>query len=342
MTDVTHKEELDKIFADKDKEIPVAILVQPAPDPDCLGAAAGFQFLLREAYGLSSKIYHKSEVSHPQNRSMVNVLNLELCKKNDLVGEVYSAVVVLDTDLSNTGYKSDNLTAPDVRIDHHSMDRDDKAALEDVRAVGSTCSLVWEYLKALEISLEKSADVATAMVLGIKTDTQDFSSSNTTDVDLEAFRDLTVHVDRDKLATLIRYPIPESIFQSEATALSSMQKKGSVLVSSVGALSPRQRDHIPIIADHFARIDDIQTVVILGLVENSLVASVRSEDSRVNVSDFCADVFGAEYSGGKHGSGGASVPLGTLGRLIVSEDARDVMHQEILNTVAAKIFDTLE
>jgi len=342
MIETKQKEAMDAIFSSLDKSIPVAILLQPAPDPDCLGAAAGFSLLLKEKYDLHSKTYHTAEISHPQNRSMVNVLNLELIKSMTINNEKYSATVVLDSDLTNTGYRTSELLVPDVRIDHHAMDRDDRATLEDIRVVGSTCSIVWDYLNSFGISLSNAGDVATAMVLGIKTDTRDFSSPDTTDLDLEAFRSLTTCVDRDKLAVLIKYPIPESIFQSEAIALRTMQKKGSILVASVGSLSPRQRDHIPITADRFARIDDIQTVVIIGLVDNCITVSVRSEDSRVNVPDFCAEVFGQENSGGKHGSGGANIPLGILGSLILSEDARENMQQEILNNLAAKIFKTLE
>jgi len=150
------KDAMDNLFAETDKTKSIAILVQPSPDPDCLGAAAGFQLLLKEVYGLHGQIYHHGEVSHPQNKSMVNVLAIELCRADSLIDKDIVATIVIDTDLSNSGFKSDKLLIPDVRIDHHDMTRDDKAKIEDVRSVGASCSIVWEYLDIFIVSLNSS------------------------------------------------------------------------------------------------------------------------------------------------------------------------------------------
>lgn len=332
---------VDEVFSSFDKTKPVAILMQPSPDPDCIGAAAGLSFLLKEKYEIDSDIYYRGEVSHPQNRSMVNVLSLDLKKELEINKEDYSAIAVVDTDLHNTGYTFEGVENPDIRIDHHHTNRDQGTVFNDVRNVGSTCSIIWEMLKELGVNIEGNPNVATAMVLGIKTDTYDFSSPNTAPLDLEAFRDLMSYVDRDKLASLIRYPIPENFFGTEAKALSTMQKRGSALVASVGNIPVKHRDHIPIIADHFARIDDIQTVVILGLVGDGLVASVRSDDSRVNVADFCEEIFGSNYSGGKQGSGGATIPLGDIGSFIVGKEAREELQKEMVKNITEKVFNFL-
>lgn len=336
--------EANEFFQKVDPDATVAILVQPNPDPDCLGAAAAFSLLLQEKFGLKSKTYYLGEVSHPQNKSMVNILNLRLSKGESFNISDFAATVVLDTDLKNTGFSTDSFTSANIRIDHHLMDRDNGGCIEDVRLVGSTCSLVWEWLKAYNISLSNYADIATAMVLGIKTDTVDFSSETTSDLDFEAFRDLIPYVDRDRLARLNVYPLPKSLFEHESFALSCKKVRNSVLVSYVGNLVPQKRDEIPIIADRFVRMDGISTAVILGIIENDLIASVRSTDSRVSVANLCADVFGEDFSGAKAGSGGARVPLDSMTPvkgMRLSDEAKELMYSELFRHYSDRIFAEL-
>lgn len=335
----TIKKNLDDMFGSLDKGSQVALLVQPSPDPDCLGAAAGFGLLLKEVYGLAGVIHHLGEVSHPQNKSMVNVLRMHL-QKGELNPAAYTAFAVLDTDLTGTGFKSKQVPKAQIRIDHHDMDRDE-FVLNDVRNVGSACSIVWEYLTIFKIPIEEHPDVATAMVLGIKTDTGDFSSPNTAELDFEAFRHLIPMVDKESLAKINNYPIPKAVLEAEATALSSMHERGSVVVASVGILNAHKRDIIPIIADRFIRLDNVNTVVILGIVDNHLLASVRSTDSRHNVSDLCAEVFGTEFSGAKNGSGGARAPLGLAGAMTKDDKAREAMNEEITHNIAQTVFEVL-
>lgn len=337
-------DKIDEIFLPLEEDTVVAILVQYNPDPDCLGAAAGFSLFLSERYGLKSKTYHLGEVSHPQNKSMINVLHLKLSKGESFDKEKHPVTVVLDTDLTGTGFATEEFTHANIRIDHHSMDRDPNSILEDVRTVGSTCSIVWDWLKDANISLENNADVATALVLGIKTDTVEFSSDNTTDLDFEAFRNMISCVDRDRLAKLAAYPLPTSVFENESKAFDLKVVKSSVLVSFVGSLVPQKRDEIPIIADRFIRMDGINTCIIMGIVEDCLIASVRSTDSRVNVALLCEEVYGEEYSGAKEGSGGAKVPLSPLTfvkDMELSEEAKAVMEMELFRHYTDKIFLSL-
>lgn len=340
--DVDKQDPEDAELNEADLGKPVAILLQHSPDPDCLGAARGFAVLLQEVYGLSSKIYHYGEVSHPQNRSMINVLHIELFNGDDFNLEEHSRTVVLDTDLSSTGFNKRGLQSVDVRIDHHSMDRDEDPQLKDVRlTVGSTCSIVWQYLKEFGVDLKEHADVATALVLGIKTDTMDFTSTNTSELDMEAFRNLLPFVDKVALAKLTKYMLPKIQFETESKAFAAKEIRETVLISSIGETNEHNRDIISTIADRFARMDGISTVVILGVIDAHLVASVRSEDTRINLSKFVSEVFGKKFSGAKEGAGGARVPLGPAFELITNQEVKDKVMDEIVTSVKEKIFQFL-
>jgi nanoRNase/pAp phosphatase (c-di-AMP/oligoRNAs hydrolase) len=343
---VDHKEEvnknkMDEIFSNISNEEMVAILIHPSPDPDCLGAAQGFAVLLKEIYGISSKIFHLGEISHPQNRSIKNVLHIQLEDGRDLNPNDFSAVVVLDTDLDGTGLKSEKLKDVDVRIDHHITDRGNGAKLKDVRTVGSTCSIVWDYLRAFDVKLEDYKDEATAMVLGIKTDTLDFTRADTSDLDLEAYRSLLPLVDKNSLAKVINYPLPKSLFEIEAKAFKNRNVRGTTLVSFIGDITPHNRDMIPTIADRFSRIDGVSTAIIMGLIENDITVSVRSDDARVDVHDLCVGAFGKENAGGKDGSGGARFHLGPAFELVEDRDVKEKVKSEVVSQLTEKIFEAL-
>lgn len=323
------------------KKKPIAILLQNNPDPDCIGAAAGFSLLVREKFGLKCNSFYKGDVSHPQNKSMLNTLGIEISKVADIDLSKHCAIVVLDTDLQSTGFAKEGLVSPNIRIDHHDMRPSEATALEDIRPVGSTCSLIWDYLRQAEIDMSSHADVVTALVLGIKTDTLEFSAENTSDLDYEAFRSLIPHVDRSKMARLTKYILPQSLFEHESRAYSNHIIKNSVLVTSIGHISPLRRDDIPMVADRFSRMDAISTVIVLGFIEDYMVASVRSQDSRVNVYDLCCALFGKDFCGAKAGSGGAKVPLGMMSRMIGGDELRNAVEKSMLEHIASKLFSYL-
>ena len=104
------KEKMGEVFGNLNKDSVVGILIQRFPDPDAIGSAAGFAVLLKEIYELESKIYHYGKVSHPQNKSLVNVLHIDLNQGEDLDPKSIAKTVVLDTDLMATGFMENELT----------------------------------------------------------------------------------------------------------------------------------------------------------------------------------------------------------------------------------------
>ena len=337
------KDKLNKIFEKLDKDSTVAILLQQSPDPDCLGAASGMSVLLKSVYGLNTKIFHYGEVSHPQNKCIKKLLHISLNHGDEFNPSDYSATMVLDTDLTSTGFKSDRFSKIDLRIDHHEMDdRDEEPQLSDVRSVGSTCAIVWEYLKEFNVSLEQEPNAVTAMLLGIKTDTLDFTSDDLSDLDMEAFRSLLPFVNKDLLAKINKFPLPKEVFEKEAEAFQARKVIETTLVSYIGEISAHSRDLISTIADRLTRLAGINTVVIMAVIEDHLQASIRSDDSGVDVADLCEKVFGKEFGGSKGGtSGGARVPLNKTFQYIKDKDVREKVIHQIFLVHRDHIFETL-
>jgi nanoRNase/pAp phosphatase (c-di-AMP/oligoRNAs hydrolase) len=337
-----NKQKMDEIFEELNGELPVSILLHNSPDPDCMGAAAGIVVLLKHSYGLTSKIYHFGEVSHPMNKCLKNVLHIQLNSGDDFEPDQTSAVVVLDTDLTATSFK-EKVNKADVRIDHHHLERDSDPRFSDIRAVGSTCAIVWEYLKEFNIPMADNSNAATAMVLGITTDTKDFTSEDTTELDMTAYRELLPFVNRESLAKVNAFELPKILFKIEANAFQSREIKNSSLVASIGEQGIHNRDIIPMIADRFVRMVGINTVFIMGIIENNLVVSIRSGDNRVDVGEVCVKVFGKGFSGSKEGggSGGARVPLNDLFKYIHDAEVRAGVVEQVFSSFKTKIFAVL-
>ena len=335
------RKKLDKIFKELDVELPVFILTHTHPDPDAMASAVGMSVLLKVAYGLTSKIYHLGEVSHPQNRSMRNILHVTLHDGREIDDDNFSAIVVVDTDLEGTGMKSEKICKADLRVDHHNMDRSNGAKVSDVRSVGSSSGIVAEYLKEYNVDLSEHSDCATSLVLGIKSDTNDFTGLDTSELDMESYRFLLPYVNKESLSKVIQYTLPKVVFEMEAKAFAEKEIKNTTLVSFLGDIKSINRDVLSTVADRLIRMDAITTVVILGVIDGFVVASIRSFDSRVNVNDLAVAVFGKENAGGKDFAGGARLPLGQAFDLLTDEETINKVKNEVINKIKEKIFDVL-
>ena len=168
------KAELTKIN-DESGSLHVAVVMHWVPDPDCIGAACGMKRIIKEWFpDAKITLIHAGDISHPQNRTMMNVLNLQLVNIEEIEGglktreecEKYAnAYICVDC-------VPERSSVPEAEyifvVDHHKGDTSN-AKIKDIRHVGSCCTLVWEYMNEIGIELDKTiefdSNVATSMVL---------------------------------------------------------------------------------------------------------------------------------------------------------------------------------
>jgi nanoRNase/pAp phosphatase (c-di-AMP/oligoRNAs hydrolase) len=303
---------LENLLQEKQSSEPTALItMQYTPDPDSLASALGLQWLLEVRFGMAADIIAKGEVSHPQNQTMKNVLDIRLSDKGRRPYEDYDVVFVVDTVPQNTGFQEE-IPEFHVILDHHHFELDFPIA--DIRQCGACSSIVWEYLThyGVDWATERGVQVATALLFGIRNDTAGLLSENTAMLDIKAQGDLISKVDRKRLQEIIQYSFPSYLYDLRCTAVENKVVKDSMLISSLGILTRKKRDALPIIADEFMRMEGVETVVVHAVVGDYLEASVRSKNSSISVHDFCQKIFGSEYAGGKTGAGGAKRPLGFL------------------------------
>jgi len=338
--EISFEDKIQSRLEELETDDKVAIFTHDTPDPDAMGAARGFQWLLSKKFGVQSDIFYQGEVSHPQNKTMVNILDLHLKPMDDVNLDNYALKISVDATEKNCPTKD-----IDIVIDHHRSSSNAKLAF--IEPLGSASTLVCELIQKIEVVFEDELDqdVATALFMGIRIDTSELISETTTDRDFEAFKFLANHVNRKKLASIIDYPIPSYFFELErelnredAEGNCINQKvDGSCFVGCVGIISQTKRDFIPMLADKVVRMEGIQTSVVFGIVGDKVVASIRSHNSSLDVNAFAQSIFGKEYGGGKLGSAGASVPLGLFGINGLPAELKETLWSSIKEVIFYKV-----
>ena len=151
----------------------VGIMIGDA-DPDSIGAGIGMKALLSLLGFGNIDLIHDGEISLEQNKTVLNVLSLDVLGRNDVskntdksLAEKYNFFAFVDC---SPRTKVDKKLDAIFILDHHPWDESKSvmAALPDIRLnVGSSCAMVWEYLKEagyqFDAGDEKSSNVATGL-----------------------------------------------------------------------------------------------------------------------------------------------------------------------------------
>jgi len=305
----TFKKFIEDLLAKDATEVNIAI--HDAPDPDAMGSAVGIQFLLKN-YGIDSNIYYRSEISHPQNKTLVNVLNIQMLKIANKIDNDYKTITVDCTEKNSCVKKVDFV------IDHHKETTTSKQKII-LPQFGACSSIVFNLIKGLskEDNWSEHTDVFTALLLGIRTDTNDLISENMIKDDFIAYQELLDISDKEKLQKVMNYPLPRYSYDKRLL----LHKEGNssesdgVFVGGIGFILEAQRDVISVLAEEYARMDSISTAIIFAIVDKSkLQISVRSSNVSLDVGSMCKELFNG-FGGGTSYKGGASIPLNFYSQL---------------------------
>jgi nanoRNase/pAp phosphatase (c-di-AMP/oligoRNAs hydrolase) len=280
------------------------IIMHDTPDPDSAGAAFGFQLICKH-FGIESKIYYRGEISHPQNKTLVNLLSLPVNKVQ--VGPEGINVCVDGTPQNSC------VSEAMLVIDHHKINNNVKVKFQIVRPnLGSCCTLVWRMIK--ELNIERNADhtnIYTALLVGIRTDTNDLISDYMTIEDFQAYEQLIEIADKENLQKIMNYTLPRYLYEKRLLLSKdgNFYEKDGTFTGGIGFIPASQRDAIAILAQEYTRMEGVHTAIIFAVTDKKTVeVSVRSSNVSFDVNAFCKEVFG-DYGGGTSYKGAARIPL---------------------------------
>jgi nanoRNase/pAp phosphatase (c-di-AMP/oligoRNAs hydrolase) len=324
---------------------PHVILLGGHPDPDSIGSALAHRRLC-ERLGVSATIAHVLPISRAENRAMVKLLNVPMVKVTETEElESFGYLALVDASQSEQAIRlPDSLHLLTV-VDHHRPPAIPKAPFVDIRHdVGATATIYSEYsergLGPFGANGNDDSVVATAMFFGIQTDTDDFAFATPNDFRAAAY--LKQFCDSETLSRVGRRSLTAEAMEAVGRALRDLEVVRDFALAGVGRISAIKRDAIPMAADYILRREDIDTVVVYGIVEDRIDGSLRTRRASVDPATFMQNAFGDDshgrpYGGGRADMGGFRVPLGLIGE---SEDeetlwtlVKDVVRQRVARVV---------
>lgn len=305
----------------------LAIWMHETPDPDAIGAALGLAWLVKAKWGIMSDIFYNGGISHPENKSLMNVLNLSFKTQEDYLKNketLYPHTAVVDGSPSRTGLPTKELDHIDIMIDHHRAKVDESKFVYLLnQQAGSSACLIYQIIQELGLDMKPEDETqATALLMGIITDTNNLLSENSTDKDNEAFIYFRERANLAHLKEIQSYPIPSYYFDYQAIAsdLDNKVEVNGALVSFLGSVNEQKKDVLAYLSDSFLRKEGVDTSVVVAIIGTDMQASIRSRKVSLDVNEFAKKIFGQEYAGGKRGAGAAKVPMGYFS---ITEDASE-------------------
>lgn len=320
-----------------------AIFAHRCPDPDAIGSMMGMQWLLSNSYGIQSDLFFSGEVSHPQNVAMVNLLDpgLRSVEDYDLLNSEspYSLHILCDTVPSNAGVPDNFKEEFDIVIDHHR--ENPSASFQgmwiNLRA-GSCAATIYDIIEKAGLKFDPDNDIdsklATALMVGISTDTENLMADDATEHEFKAWSGLFEYRHPSALKSIVNFERPKFWVDSKAEATKKAYINEGVAVVGMGIIPARHRDMIADMSDDMVTWEGVTTAISFAMVDGDRIeGSVRSSSSTVSVPKLCKELGEAKKGsgGGKLGKGAYSYSMGGGGIDEDDDEATKVKTWDLYN-----------
>jgi nanoRNase/pAp phosphatase (c-di-AMP/oligoRNAs hydrolase) len=305
----------------------VAIFLGMGVDPDGLASQAVMAEIITLLDG-TAECFYRGTFNRPENRVFRQILNLNPHPESEFDSSAkWTCIISVDGSAEACPIK------PDFIIDHHEQTDESKVA-SDIRLIGACSSMMWEYaLEAgVDFESENGQRLATALAVGIKTDTRDGAVDAAGTLDYKALAYCLSHKDNKLYKEVIRYSRPAYYHDLFVVGWTNKLIEGAVLVTGIGSIPVTRSGIISDLAEKFVGTEGVHTAVVFAIVDGAIDISVRSENSALNVSEFVQTAFGG--GGGKPGAGRVRIPMPLFEN--IPEDLSDMLFESCFNIVKHK------
>lgn len=350
-------EKLTESLKSMEKEDKLYIFMHDWPDLDTMASALSLKKIAQKKAGLDSVIYYCGKPEFIMNRIAMQVLNLNPIMTNlftlenpkeEIIKIKYAALVDVPSE-SNLYYVNEIKDKIIIDVDHH-KDGKEIQSYENQKFIyytpsGACTSLFVNWMKDLELGLDPKEDTPLILIswLGIKKDTHDFSVNELTMEDKKAkkyLESLIIKEYQDILNTIEEPSIPPNWYKTLGDVLCEFKKENQELFyHSLGLIDDNAL--IPFLADEILRTNYAKTVIIYGLVQESIgdqtfnlgiKASGRSFDTALDLNNIFSRVFSKkgrdekETGGGKKGFGRK---IAIAGAFLHLEEYKDLDEEDL-------------
>jgi nanoRNase/pAp phosphatase (c-di-AMP/oligoRNAs hydrolase) len=248
----------------------VAILLHPDPDPDALASALALRALLRRDPD-NTPIITSGEMTRPENRRMAELLRMRVTTVTPTECCKLACVIAVDFQPSMPAAGARPRLAV---IDHHPIDQPTVAEFSDIRpAYGATATMMTEYLR-LEDERRIAPPLATALLYGIKTDTDSLSRGSIA-ADVHAYAFLQGRADLPLLRKLERPSYSIETARAYGQGLMHIDTDEDLAATFLGVVPADDTHVLTDVADFCLGLEEVTWAVVGAIIDDRLVLSMR-------------------------------------------------------------------
>ena len=274
------------------------LLMHGSPDPDAIASAMALHDIIRQKKGLAKSAFVSTEpIKRQQNKDLCLSMRLNIHLVNQVDINSYRLIALLDAQPSFLDGVLKFLQ-PHIVFDHHPREGDWNAPLEDIRPkYGALSTILTEYLLCSRIKVSKN--LHTALLYGIKTDTDNFDR----DTIIEDISAYAYHTKYGNLRLIRRIELnqtPISYLKYFDQAFHHMSHFRGRRIGFLGHVeSP---DVCVQVADFYLRLIGTYYVVVAGIVDDKLIIVLRGDGYRKDCGAIAQKAYGLIGQGGGHRS----------------------------------------
>ncbi len=273
------------------------IVMQNNPDPDAIAAACALRELANRTAGLNCQFAYGGTIGRAENRELAHYLGFTFHLFTGIKHQKSDLIALVDTQPAAGNNPLPEGVQPDIIIDHHpAIEASRGVAFTDIREnYGSTSTIMWEYLR--EAKIIPDMPIATALLYGIRSDTQDLGREATR-ADIDAIGALYPLANKRMLGQIQQGRVPSAYYQMLSTALSNTRIYSHVLICDIGSID--NADMIGEVADLLLRHEEVDWVMCYGFCDGRMLISFRTQDSNLDAGDVARKVVYKLGTGGGH------------------------------------------
>lgn len=280
------------------------------PDPDALASAYGMQMFLK-AHKVNAIICYAGKIEKNSTKRMIEEFGIEAVLIDDICDmSEQDYIVTIDSQKYNsniTDFIGDEVGC----IDHHPTTIPCVYKYSDIRICGACASIVTSYF--IESNTSLNVNTATALLYGIKMDTESFNRG-VTDFDIEMFGYLHKIADNQKIRNLYNNNMEINDLHAYGEAIRNIQIYENVGFAKISFDCPDGL--IAMISDFILGLDVVEFSVVYAVRDGGYKFSVRNETAIYHAGTITQRALDGLGGGGGHFSMAGGVIAGDKVKLL--------------------------
>jgi len=315
-------------------------------DPDGLASQVAMEKIIKSINpAAETHLFYRGDWDRAQNKTMREILSMNPRPYEEFdANDDWTCLIMVDGNIAAMPHG----TIPHFVIDHH--EGEPGATINsDVRYIGSCSAIMWEYIMATDPTIlegEDGSSLATALAIGVTTDTQGKTVTKTSRLDWEAEAYCGIRCDIKAYSSIMNYQKPSYQKDMETQAWQDKKIEGTALTTRLGVIPVERKGVISSCAEEFCGQGPVKTTLASAMINGDVHFSLRTFSPSFGVDGFIKKRLTKDgkngYGGGKPGAGAGVIKMPELCNHVPPEIQKEIfeaIHKAITHTLFEFIGD---